>query len=182
MPAPKGNQYWKARAKHGRDHIYSADELLAEAEAYFDRLTNQKAARFYDPISKKHFLRPPSIYGFCVHLGIGERTWYAWQETRADDEDFMQVISYIETMMRVQQFDGAAIGFFKGNIMSRAIGLAQKHEHSGPGGAPIPVEAEELSPDELARRLTFAFERAQRGGTDGAGEGSDGEASPGGDG
>ena len=37
MPAPKGNQFWKARSSHGRNPIYSDPEKLQDAiQQYFE--------------------------------------------------------------------------------------------------------------------------------------------------
>jgi len=174
MGAPKGNQYWKRRATHGPHHKYTADELITEAEKYFKRLTDEKAARLYDPVSKTHFLRPPSVLSLCVHLGVSEATWYRWKSE--SDDDLQEVIAYIETIMRAQQFDGAAVGLFKANIISRMIGLAEKHEHTGKDGQPLNPDPKESDPDDVARRLAFILERAKRTGISSAGERGSGSA------
>jgi hypothetical protein len=31
MAAPKGNQFWKLRSKHGRDKLFASPELLLES-------------------------------------------------------------------------------------------------------------------------------------------------------
>ena len=37
MAAPKGNQFWKLRSKHGRDKLFTTPELLWEAACeYFE--------------------------------------------------------------------------------------------------------------------------------------------------
>ena len=37
MGAPKGNQFWKARAKHGRDKIFKTPDALWKAACeYFE--------------------------------------------------------------------------------------------------------------------------------------------------
>jgi hypothetical protein len=166
MAAPKGNEFWRFRTKHGRNHAYTAEELLDEAERYFKRMATEKSARFYEPNSKMHFITPPSILSLCVHLGIGEATWYRWKDIGS--QDLREVISYIETIIKARQFDGAAIGIFKANIMSRALGLAQKHEHSGPNGGPM--ETKDLSDDEFARRLRFLARKTGAGGAGAAPE------------
>ncbi|WP_290494493.1 terminase small subunit [Hyphomonas sp. UBA4494] len=176
MAAAKGNQYWKARSSHGRNHAYTPDQLWDEAEKYFERLTDQKAARLYDPVNKTHFLRPPSVLSLCVHLGIGEATWYHWKTN--GDKDLLEVINYIETIMRAQQFDGAAVGVFKANIISRMIGLADKHEVTGKDGQPLNPDPKDADPDDVARRVAYVLERARRTGISSAGNvgsGSDGD-------
>lgn len=34
MGAPKGNQFWKLRSKHGRDKLFSSPEILNDKNLY----------------------------------------------------------------------------------------------------------------------------------------------------
>ena len=79
MAAPKGNQFWKLRSKHGRDKIFATpNDLLMAAYEYFD--WNAKI-----PWYKKELLksgdragelvdvpveRPLSERGLCSFIGV----------------------------------------------------------------------------------------------------------------
>ena len=83
MPAPKGNQFWKARSSHGRKPVFADPEQLWEASIdYFEwvednplfaseLITHQGNASSV-AIRK---MRAMTITGLCEHLGIGRKTW-----------------------------------------------------------------------------------------------------------
>ena len=73
MPAPKGNNYWEFREKHGRDHKYQPEALGEECVAYCDwikanPLKEQKGFAFKGTVTKKSFnkMRAMTITGFCL--------------------------------------------------------------------------------------------------------------------
>lgn len=132
MPAPKGNQFWKNRTKHGRDRIVKSPEALREAaDEYFqwciDNPILQKDYRGKDAIDV--YLEHPRVFTkegvarFC-HLA-------AWREV-ADlanvNKDFAQVVTHIESTIREQKFTYASIGMFNANIIARDLGLADKNQ------------------------------------------------------
>ena len=46
MGAPKGNQFWKLRSKHGRDKLFTTPELLWQAACeYFEWCENNPKIR-----------------------------------------------------------------------------------------------------------------------------------------
>lgn len=47
---------------------------------------------------------------------------------KADHEDFSWVITRIENVIRTQQLEGAIVGAFNPNIVSRIIGLSDKQK------------------------------------------------------
>ena len=42
MSAPKGNQFWKLRSKHGRDKIWESPELLWESCVEYFEATDER--------------------------------------------------------------------------------------------------------------------------------------------
>lgn len=131
MAAPEGNQFWKIRAKHGRDILFATAELLWEAASeYFEWCDTHPLIevdfRGKDAdevrLPKK---RPYTIHGLCLYLDCG--TAYLRNFT-PPNEDFKSVITRITETIYNQKFEGAASGFFNANIIARDLGLADKTE------------------------------------------------------
>lgn len=130
MPAPLGNQLWKARTKHGRDRLFASSEALQEACCeYFqwvqdNPLYEMKAFAYMgsvvqEPVAK---MRAMTIGGLCIFLNIDVSTWRAWREV----DDFSAVISWAENVIYEQKFSGAAADLLNANIISRDLGLADR--------------------------------------------------------
>lgn len=142
MPAPKKNQFWKLRSSHGRDKEFaSADDLWTEACNYFhwcdsndlveERILNSGKRR------KARHPRAYTIKALCFFLGIGERTWNDYQKR----EDFLRVTEAISQVIFTQKFEGAAVGFFNANLISRDLGLVDKTS----------IAPEDLNDDQLEK-------------------------------
>ena len=143
MAAPEGNQFWKARTKHGRDKVISNHETLWEAACeYFEWVESNPlwedkiVTANGEPVSKPLFkMRAMTLEGLCRFLGISRNTWSNWRE--GDDKDFLRVVEQVDDIIRDQKFTGAAAGLLNASIIARDLGLAdkqdidQKTEHSG---------------------------------------------------
>ena len=132
MPAPKGNQFWKARTKHGRDKLFASHEALWEAcQEYFqwveenplyeDKVSFFQGVASHEPMAK---MRAMTIGGLCIFLDIDESTWFAWRK----DDDFSKVVTRTESIIRAQKFEGASADLLNPNIIARDLGLADKKE------------------------------------------------------
>ena len=135
MAAPLGNQFWKARSKHGRDRIFASADLLWEACCeYFQWVEDNplfemkpfayQGVVVQEPVAK---MRAMTIGGLCIFLDIDETTWRAWRE----QEEFSTVITKAERIITAQKFAGAAADLLNANIISRDLGLADKSEIIG---------------------------------------------------
>lgn len=135
MAAPKGNQFWKARSKHGRDKIFSTPEVLWDAcQEYFkwiddNPLQAAELVKFQGKAKIKHLpkMRAMTISGLCIFLDCEQKTWANYRERK----DFLQIITRVEEIIRTQKFTGAAAEMLNPNIIARDLGLADKREHSG---------------------------------------------------
>jgi hypothetical protein len=141
MSAPKGNQFWRLRSKHGRDKLFSTPELLWEAaEEYFNWIDSHPLYKAEAIMSGKEagkiikipVGRPYTLSGLLVYIDASQEFWREFK--KAGHEGFFGVISTIEKIMYTQKFEGAAIGAFNGNIISRDLGLAEKKELTGKDG------------------------------------------------
>lgn len=132
MAAPKGNRFWEARSSHGRNPKFESPEGLWKAcSEYFEwveehPLHETKAFHFQGQITKTELpkMRAMTIAGLCLFLDISDETWANY---RAKD-DFIGIISRVETIIYTQKFTGAAADLLNANIISRELGLADKHE------------------------------------------------------
>lgn len=132
MAAPKGNQFWKQRASHGRDKIFESPEALWDSACQYFEWCDQ------NPLLTLEFNGKDAIE--CVVPKMRAYTWsgleffldiHSFRDYKTQDthKDFSQVIARIEKVIYTQKFEGAAAGLLKENIISRELGLADKQDH-----------------------------------------------------
>lgn len=133
MGAPKGNQFWKARTKHGRDKLFASKDALWEACCeYFEwvednPLWEMKPFHYQGVVTQEPVpkMRAMTLDGLCVFLDINKATWVRWRE----DNDFCDVVTRVDSIIREQKFAGAAAELLNPNIIARDLGLTDKSEH-----------------------------------------------------
>lgn len=130
MPAPKGNQFWMLRSKHGRDKLFESSDLMWEASCeYFAWCV---ANPIIDPRSfggKQKIQRPFTMQGLCRYLCCNTGYFRDFKSGLEEGEkDFSSVISCIEEAVYQQKFENAIIGVYKENLIARELGLADKSE------------------------------------------------------
>ncbi|MFV0419346.1 MAG: terminase small subunit [Dysgonomonas sp.] len=144
MAAPKRNNYYTKRTKNGKELIYdSPEKFLSEATGYFkwcdDNPWNKKEAiksgTRTGEIIEVPVSRPYTIEGLCVHIGICVKTFYNYENR----EEFLPVISHIRQVIQQNQIEGAIIGAYNANIISRILGYADKQEPTAEKKADILV-------------------------------------------
>jgi len=156
MAAPIGNKFWECRAEHGRDRILSDPEALREdCIGYFEWVEDNplmeakpfsyQGQGWIESVPK---MRAMTIEGLCLHLGIGYSTWRDYA-TRDDRKDFLEVITWAESVIRSQKFEGAAADLLNPNIIARDLGLKESSsvEHSGS------VDINQMTDEELNNKL-----------------------------
>ncbi len=151
MPAPKNNQFWKARAKHGRDKIFSSKSVLKEScEEYFqwcddNPLYAAELVKFQGKATLQEVpkMRAMTVSGLCIFLNITTDTWYRY----AKDKDFSDIVHEAEQIIRTQKFEGASAELLNANIIARDLGLADKKEHTGN------IELNKETDEELDNRI-----------------------------
>jgi hypothetical protein len=151
MPAPAGNQFWKARTRHGRDKIFASADLLWEACCeYFqwvedNPLWESKLFSYQGEISEgvAPKMRAMTIDGLCLFLDIDVKTWANWRA----QEDFFPVVTRAESVIRSQKFAGAAADLLNANIIARDLGLADKQDLTSTDGSMTPQVIERVIVD-----------------------------------
>lgn len=132
MAAPKGNRFWEARTKHGRDKLFASDDALWEACCeYFEwvelnPILEEKAFPYQGGVIKDNVtkMRAMTLDGLCTFLEMDVSTWSAWRKR----DDFSHVVRKVERIIRDQKFTGAAAGQLNSNIIARDLGLADRQE------------------------------------------------------
>ena len=135
MAAPKGNQFWMLRSKHGRDKLFATPEALWEAACeYFqwcdeNPWTTRKAIQRTMPVRRKKgkrtetvneqqtqqevspTQRPYSLTGLCIYLGTSSRWWSSFRSEcmKKNDEDFLHVIARVEETIETHRAIADAI-------------------------------------------------------------------------
>lgn len=144
MPAPKGNQFWKLRSKHGRDKLFATPELMWEAACeYFEWVENNplyetKGFAFQGVVTTEEFpiMRAMTLSQLCFYLNCNEayfRTFKA--QLPPGEQDFNTVINDIEQIIYNQKFQGASGNLLNANIIARDLGLTDKTDVTSDGAA-----------------------------------------------
>jgi len=157
MAPPKGNSFWKLRAKHGRDKLFTDPLVLFEScceyfqEVEDNPLYETKAWNNQGVIVTEAIplMRAMTIGGLCIFLDITKETWGQYRK----QNDFSDLIHKVEEIIRDQKFGGAAAGLLNANIIARDLGLkdASEQDHKSSDGTMSPKQ--ELSGDALRKEL-----------------------------
>lgn len=141
MPAPIGNEFWKARSTHGRSPIFAApDDLWTACVEYFEWMeanplyeTRAFGSKDGPQLVDVPKMRAMSVSSLCIFLDISPHTWAEYRVR----EGFAPICSRVDEIIRSQKFQGAAADLLNPSIIARDLGLADRSEVSGPGGGPI---------------------------------------------
>ena len=130
MAAPKNNQFWKQRAKHGRDLIFSTPEILWESclqyfeytdtrKWYKTEFTGNKAIECKVPNETPYTWTGLYLFLDCMHS-----TWMEYEKRK----DFTTITTRVRNIIYTQKMEGAAVGAFNANIIARDLGLTDKQD------------------------------------------------------
>lgn len=140
MAAPEGNEFWKLRAKHGRDKLFKSPQLLWEAACEYFTWCGENPWNRIDYKGKEierveiPTARPFTLTGLCLYLDCNTAYFRTFKNQLPEGEqDFNTVITRIEETIYTQKLEGAIVGAFNANIISRDLGLADKKDitHTG---------------------------------------------------
>ncbi len=159
MAATKGNQFWKARSKHGRDKIFKTPKVMLDAAfGYFDWVEDNpltKAIVYQGEVCEnpENLMRAMTIKGLCIYWGVNSlylNDFIAGLDLKSEDgKGFSVVISTIKEIIETQKFEGASAGLLNPNIIARDLGLADKKELSGSVENPLTLVIQEISGNTL---------------------------------
>lgn len=138
MAAPKENQFWKIRSKHGRDKLFATPKLMWEAACEYFKWCDDNPHIEHKPMVVSHgqgmgsdvemtkvpISRAYTLHGLCIYIGCSTSYFRTFKNTITEkNKDFLSVIEAIEETIYEQKFSGAASGFFNANIIARDLGL-----------------------------------------------------------
>lgn len=165
MGAPKGNNYWEFRNKHGRDFLYTPELLWKEAVHYFEwmqtKVWNKKEAiksgKMVGELVDVPTSTPMSLKSFCLYADISHDTFTEYDKGEGNYKDFPVVTKSIRAIIESQQFEGATVGAYNPNIIARTLGLSDsvKQEHSGEIKGSSTIDLSKL-PTEVLEALAAA--------------------------
>lgn len=133
MGAPKGNQFWKERSKHGREKTFATPELLWEAACEYFTWCEENPIKDPRSFGQRNIQRPFTIVGMCRFLGVNSVYLQQMEEylrERVDEQskEFSNIIILIKETIYQQKFENAVIGVYKENIIARDLGLTDKRD------------------------------------------------------
>lgn len=127
MVAPKGNSFWKLRLKHGRYRvIQSPEELWENACEYFEWCDNNPvySTDFRGKDATEVNLPLRRIYqkhAFAIACGLS--AWEYIDDLKKVNQDFNEVVTRIENIIKLQKFEGASVDQFNARIIAQDLGL-----------------------------------------------------------
>jgi hypothetical protein len=132
MAAPKGNEFWLMRGKSGRNRIIQTpDELEQLSNDYFTWCKQNPLIQIdYRGKDLQEIAIPhPRVFQKSeLSLFCGCSDWRTIDSLKDVSNDFMQVVTRIEAVIRSQKFQYATVGMFNSNIIARDLGLADKQK------------------------------------------------------
>lgn len=147
----KGNQLWQTvQRPRGRPIISDPADLWQKAVNYFKWCDDNPQARAEvikhqgeGDLIDVPLGRPYSMDGLTIMLGVSGSYFRSRKMELADKEDMktatpqeielLDTILLIESVVRTQQVEGAAVGIFKENLISRINGLADNVNQNNSG-------------------------------------------------
>ena len=112
----------------GQPPKFTPETLLKAANAYFvwadeNPICEQKLMMSQGlPVKEEmEHVRPLSLRAFYTHAGLAETTWYEYKA----NPKYTRVCYDIDNHMTAQRIDGASVGMYNSNIISRVLGLAE---------------------------------------------------------
>jgi len=160
MAAEKNNKYWMARGKHGRDKIITDPAVLLESAQEYFQWCEDNPVLEHDPkvvggvLIKENYKKHPRTFKkaelarFC---GVCE--WDVIEDLKRDSKDFIQVIAWIDGVVRDQKLTYATVGLFSATIVSRELGLKETVANEIEIKKPMTEDERDAMIDQLSQKL-----------------------------
>lgn len=142
--APKGNKFWQARSKHGRNRVIKDPHVLAEAADEYFQWCEENPIKYNDFRGKdaeEVFLvkpRPFTKEGVARFCDLSE--WRLIEDLKTISDDFSQVVTRIERIIADQKYTYAVTGIFNSLIVARDLGLKDSTETKQDGKLEVVVK------------------------------------------
>lgn len=148
-------ELWQIKNPVGRPRVFkSPEDMLETATAYFEwvvehPLWEAKAFAYQGEVKVEKLpkMRAMTLDGLWLHMGITRKCWDSYRQR----EEFLPVVTRIETIIREQKFTGAAAELLNPNIIARDLGLADKQDLSSTDGTMTPKA--EMTDEQMRAKL-----------------------------
>ena len=152
MAAHKENQFWKLVKTPGRKPLYSDpqklwDDCLKYVQWCADNpLEEERVFHNSGKITKTSIrkMRAMTQEGLCLYLGMTRETWTQYSRK----EGFSDIVKAVNDLLYVEKFSGAAADLLNSNIISRELGLKDRHQIETQND-----DLSQLTDDELHERI-----------------------------
>jgi hypothetical protein len=142
MAAPKGNQFWLLRSKHGRDKIFSSPDVLWDAACEYFQWCEDNPLIELDFRGKDAVpVELPKMRAFTwsgLELFLHGHELKNYRNNPAY-EDYFQILTRIEQVMYNQKFTGAAVNMLNPSIIARDLGLKEQTDNTNTNTQPTTV-------------------------------------------
>jgi hypothetical protein len=138
-----GNNVWLKRSKHGKDAIFTSPVVMWETFVEYVEFSKANPWLKTEYKSTKTGLRkieiptekPLSMMGFAGFCGVWEEYFRDFKSTvtYASNPEFARVIAEIRNCVRTQSIEGAQVGTYDGNIVSRVHSLVERTDVTSGG-------------------------------------------------
>lgn len=131
-----GNRFWELAPTSGRKPLYNnPKELENDILEYFKVTSERTDWNKQQWVGKEgnevvvNVPTPFTLSGLYLFLGICQQTWANYKAK----SEFLGIITWAESVIYTQKFEGAATNHFNANIIARDLGLADKQDlnHGG---------------------------------------------------
>lgn len=152
MPAPKGNNYWELREKHGRKPLFSSpDELWEKCVDYFEWCAEnpETVKKMFCPASSPTVVigemkveRPMTIFELTACIGINRDTWYELKKK----EGFSDIVRHVENILIANKYRGALVGTYSSALIARELSIIdQSNKYPSEDEKTKPIENKGLT-------------------------------------
>lgn len=156
MAAPKNNQFWKLRSKHGREKIFSSPELLWDVACeYFEwceahpllevSVKGKDNTEVAIPKARPFTMRALCLYLCCNEQYVNQLELSLKGKHDNESKAFIEVLTRIRDVIYTQKFEGAAVGLFSYNIIARELGLTEKPDGRADDQPPATLQIQVLA-------------------------------------
>lgn len=137
--APKDNQFWRLRSKHGRDAIFASGEMIEKAVDEFLMACYNNPLFEHDYVGKdaievdKRKFRIPTWQRFCLFCGVNT-VYFNHLEKRVSDrqdevsKDITKAITCARELFYTEKLEAASAGLANPGLITRVLGLTDKQE------------------------------------------------------
>lgn len=139
MGAPKGNTFFRLVKSPGRPKKYTPRGLWAKGLKYFEWVVKnplyEQKAFATGPNKTLPKMRAMTELAFCLFAGIDKTTFNDYKSNKEEYKDYSHIANKISDIIYTQKFEGASADLLNSAIISRELGMIEKHDVTTKGKA-----------------------------------------------